>query len=196
MLELLGIAAAASQFPGFSKWVFAGQHQHNESTPIQPKPANYQPQFFNPSEYRTIEVLAEMIIPADDSPGATEAGVAEFIDFMAAHGDGNLQRPMRTGLQWLSRAASQTGGKAFTDLQAEQQIRILKFVAYKNHTASADPQGQAFFQLIRRYTVMGYYTSRIGLGELNYPGLQFYSQSPECPHKDDPEHRHLPPSRI
>jgi gluconate 2-dehydrogenase gamma chain len=44
---------------------------------------------------------------------------------------------------------------------------------------------------MREYTVMGYYTSRIGLEQLDYPGLKFYSASPECPHKDDPEHLHL-----
>ncbi len=59
-----------------------------------------------------------------------------------------------------------------------------------------DLQGTAFFKLIRRYTVMGYYTSRIGLEELDFPGLKFYSQSPECPHKNDPEHRHLPAARA
>ena len=40
---------------------------------------------------------------------------------------------------------------------------------------------------MRNYTVMGYYTSRAGLEELDYPGLRFYSASPECPHKDDPD---------
>jgi hypothetical protein len=44
--------------------------------------------------------------------------------------------------------------------------------------------------------VMGYYTSRVGLSELDYPGLRFYSQSPACPHTDDPEHRHLPAPRV
>jgi gluconate 2-dehydrogenase gamma chain len=43
---------------------------------------------------------------------------------------------------------------------------------------------------------MGYYTSKVGLEQLNYPGLKFYSASPECPHKDDPEHRHLPAGGI
>ncbi len=194
VLELLATAAVASQFPGFSRWVFAAQHQHGGATHVQPRPANYQPQFFDPAEYRTIHTLAELIVPTDDTPGATEAGVSEFIDFMAAHGDPNLGLPMRTGLQWLARTANQTGGKAFNDLSPEAQTQILKSVAYKN--VGSDPQGQAFFQLIRRYTVMGYYTSRVGLESLNYPGLQFYSQSPACPHKDDPEHRHLPPPRF
>lgn len=196
VLEMLATAATASQFPGFCKWVFAAQHQHDEHQPVQPKPSKYRPQFFNSSEYRTIEALTELIIPADESPGAKEAGVSEFIDFMAAHGDEGLPGPMRTGLRWLEAKARQTGAKAFIDLAPEQRENLLKSVAYKSHVAEGEEAGHAFFLLIRRYTVMGYYTSLIGLKELNYPGLQFYSQSPECPHKDDPEHRHLPPSRI
>jgi hypothetical protein len=42
--------------------------------------------------------------------------------------------------------------------------------------------------------VKGYYTSRIGLEELDYPGLQtVWAEMPGCPHTGDPEHLHLPP---
>jgi gluconate 2-dehydrogenase gamma chain len=50
--------------------------------------------------------------------------------------------------------------------------------------------------LIRRYTVMGYFTSAIGLKELDFPGLKFYTDSPACPHTNDPEHLHLPAPRV
>ena len=194
VLEMMATAAVASQFPGFSRWVFAAEHKHEASAPVQPRPLNYKPQFFNADDYRTIEVLSEMIIPADESPGAKEAGVSEFIDFMAAHGDETLQKPMRAGLKWLETSSRQAGGKPFVELPGKQQIAVLTAVAYRNPALAGDPQGQAFFELMRRYTVMGYYTSRAGLEELSYPGLKFYSESPECPHKDAPEHRHLPPA--
>jgi hypothetical protein len=38
---------------------------------------------------------------------------------------------------------------------------------------------------------MGFYTSEIGFKELDHPALKMYAESPECPHKDDPEHLHL-----
>ena len=31
--------------------------------------------------------------------------------------------------------------------------------------------------------------------ELDNPALKFYAESPACPHKDDPEHKHLPPPK-
>ncbi|MGA3039614.1 MAG: gluconate 2-dehydrogenase subunit 3 family protein [Bryobacteraceae bacterium] len=188
VLQMLAKAAAASQFPGFSRWAFGRQHEH--------RTAAYQPAYFSTSEYRTIDVLTGLIIPADESPGAQEAGVGEFIDFLAAHGEAEVQQPMRDGLQWLDSASKKSHGVSFTSLSPEQQNEILKSVAYRDSAAPVDRDGQEFFGLIRRYTVMGYYTSRIGLNELDYPGLQFYTQSPACPHTGDPEHRHLPAPKV
>jgi hypothetical protein len=45
---------------------------------------------------------------------------------------------------------------------------------------------------MRNYTVTGFYTSEIGYKDLDNPALKFYSEIPDCPHKDDPEHKHLP----
>ena len=195
-LEMLAKAAAASQFPGFSRWVFAYDHQHAGDRPTTPRPAHYDPQFYNATEYQTIAAVTEIIIPHDESPGAQDAGVSEFIDFMAAHGEEELQGPMRQGLQWLDDQARKTHGAPFVKLPVEAQTAVLKTVAYRDAGAKADLQGTAFFKLIRRYTVMGYYTSRVGLEELDFPGLKLYSHSPECSHKDDPEHRHLPAARA
>lgn len=189
VLEMLAKAAAASQFPGFSRWAFGQQHEHAEHDPPA-RPANYQPLYFSASEYHTIDVLTGLIIPKDESPGAREAGVAEFIDFMAAHGEKPLREPLRDGLKWLDSVANSNHGATFATLAAEQQTEILK------RAAPRDGEGHAFFHLIRRYTVMGYYTSREGLKELDYPGLKLYSESPACPHTNDPEHRHLPAPKV
>ena len=175
LLEMIAKAAAVSQFAGFSRWSFA------YAMVDQPRPSHYQPRFFTAAEYQTISVLTELILPADESPGAQAAGVSEFIDFLAAHGEEEL-RPMRAGLTRLNARAE---GGSFVALSPEKQEALLRSMT-----------GDPFFRLIRRYTVMGYYTSRIGLEELDYPGLKLYSHSPECPHTTDPEHRHLPPPRY
>ena len=196
VLEMLAKAAAASQFPGFSRWVFGQQHEHAANATPPPRTVSYQPSYFSAPEYRTIEVLTALIIPQDESPGAQEAGVSEFIDYLAAHGEREIQQPMRNGLKWLESTAKKGYGASFTSLSPEQQTEILNRVAYRNSAVPGDGEGQTFFRLIRRYTVMGYYTSQVGLRELDYPGLRLYSESPACPHTDDPEHRHLPPPRV
>ena len=188
ILRILTMAAGVATFPGFSKWSFACGHIGNSIAQI--KPAVYQPQFFTAPEYGMIERLTDIIIPTDDTPGARDAGVSEFIDLMASR-DADLQPNFRAGLSWLNTHSQNSLSKAFLSLNPDQQITLLKSLAYKKKFQSGEEPGRKFFALVREYTVMGFYTSEIGLKELDYPGLKFYAESPSCPHKDDPEHRHL-----
>jgi hypothetical protein len=188
MLRILGTAAAAAQFPGFSKWGFACGHIG--SAALQIKPATYTPQFFTADQYAIVERLADLIIPSDASPGAKEAGVSEFIDFMVAN-DPGAQYDFRTGLAWLDAYAEQTAGKRFMQLTPEQQNLLLEPLASKDKSHPGQEAGRSFFRLVRKFTVTGFYTSEIGFKELDNPALKFYSESPECPHKGDPEHLHL-----
>jgi len=189
VLRILGTAAAAAaQFPGFSKWAFACGHVGK--TGAQSAPAVYRPQFFSAAEYAMVERLAEIIIPSDGTPGAKEAGVAEFIDFMVAS-DVEAQYGFRTGLTWLNAHSEHTAGRPFLELSAGQQMSLLEPLGFKDKARPGEEDGRRFFGMFREYTVTGFYTSEIGFKELDNPALKFYAESPECPHKDDPEHLHL-----
>jgi hypothetical protein len=193
VLRVMALAAAASRFPGFHRWAFACGHAGVQ--PAQVRPPAYAPQFFTSEEYATVEWLAELIIPGDGSPGAREAGVSEFIDFMVFSNAG-VQYRFRYGLTWLDAHAEQLHGKSFLKLSATEQTEILKHLAYKDQFRPGEEEGRQFFHLIREYTIMGFYTSRVGLEEMDYPGLKFYSESPGCPHGNDPEHLQLPPPKF
>jgi hypothetical protein len=188
VLRILAMAAAAAQFPGFSRWAFACGHISSTAAPI--KPASYHPQFFTPQEYAMVDRLADIIIPSDATPGARQAGVAEFIDFMV-WSDPSVQYQFRTGLTWLNAYAEQRAGKPFLQLTPEKQVSLLEPLAYKEKFQPGDGDGREFFSLVREFTVMGFYTSEVGFKELDNPALRFYSSSPGCPHKGDPEHLHL-----
>jgi len=190
ILRILATAAGVAQFPGFCKWSFACGHLGNATAQI--RPAVYRPLFFGAPEYAAIDCLSDIIIPHDTTPGAREAGVAEFIDLMVSR-DPDLQRDFRSGLTWLEGHSRAVHSKPFLKLTAEQQIALLEPLAYKAKFRKGDAQGQEFFNLLREYTVMGFYTSEIGLKQLDFPGFKFYAESPACPHLDDPEHLHLPP---
>jgi gluconate 2-dehydrogenase gamma chain len=192
ILRIMAIAAAAATFPGFQKWAFACGHPGNALTQI--KPGTYQPLFFREHEYALIERLTDIIIPSDGTPGAREAGVSEFIDLVVSR-DSTLQHKFRTGLAWLNAQSSRRNGKTFLALAPDLQVALLEPLAYKAQYRPGEERGREFFELVREYTAMGFYTSEIGLKELDFPGLRFYAGSPACPHKDDPEHRHLPPSK-
>lgn len=190
---MLAKVAAIGLFPGFSRWAFADEHMHGASET--PRIESYTALFFNSKEYETADQLSELIIPKDETPGAHDAGVVEFIDFMVAH-DPNLQYPFRTGLAWVNTFAVEKHGSDFCKLSPEEQQSLIRKLTYRAEQSISDIEGQDFLKLFRRYTVIGFYTSRIGLEELDYPGLRLYSSSPECPHKDDPEHLHLPAPRF
>ena len=148
--------------------------------------------------------MSELIIPTDEHPGAHAAGVAEFIDFMVANGanlssvpDEELQRRFRSGLSWTSQRARSLYGKRLLDCSEPQQSELLKHLAYREHFRIGEEAGQSFFQLLRDYTVKGYYSSRIGLEALDFRGLQsVWAAMPGCPHTNDREHKHLPPPIV
>ena len=218
VIRLLGIASVASTFPGFRSWAFAGEpaehadHAAHGAPAVAAAPTGpYQPLFFKPDDYRLVEHLADLIIPTDDTPGAKEAGVAEFIDFMVANrvpisGAGHnepprdsamkmgseLQAQWLEGLGWLNARCQYDYGHAFMDCTSGQQLALLSALAYKAKYTSETEEGRDFFRLVRDYTVTGYYTSRIGLEALGFPGLRSsWPKPPGCPHTDDPEHLHL-----
>jgi gluconate 2-dehydrogenase gamma chain len=189
ILRIMAIAAAAASFPGFTKWTFAGSHPPIGA--LQIKPANYKLQFFSADEYALVERLADLIIPSDGTPGAREAGVAEFVDHMIAH-DRDQQYKYRTGLTWLNAHSEQSLGQPFLKLSQDLQISLLGPLAYKAKYRPGEEDGREFFRSIKEMTAMGFYTSEIGYKELDNPALKFYADSPACPHTDDPEHKNLP----
>ena len=209
ILRYIGMAAVAGSFPGFSQWVFACPQDHPQSAPKIPA-TSYKPLFFSPQQYRMVEHLAELIIPEDETPGAKQAGVAEFIDFMVANrvavstsrdirstddaieAGNEAQNRFLAGLEWMNARSRSEFTRDFMDCTSEQQNSLLEELAYKAKFTPTTESGRAFFQMIRDYTVVGYYTTKIGLESLGYPGLRpVWPSMPGCPHPDDPEHAHL-----
>jgi len=193
ILQLLAFASAAAGFPGFRRWTFACDHLYAAGARPGSAAGTYQPLFFSPREYGIVERLAEIIIPSDGTPGAREAGVSEFIDFMVAS-DPHLQPSFRYGVDWVEGHSHFLHSRPFLDLSAEQQADLLGHLAYRDRYRTGEEDGRAFFHLMKEWTVKGYYTSRIGLEQLGYPGLKsVWEEYVPCPHANDREHKHLPP---
>jgi hypothetical protein len=74
----------------------------------------------------------------------------------------------------------------------EQQNSLLEELAYKAKFRPTTEVGREFFRMMRDYTVVGYYTTKVGMASLGYPGLRtVWPKMPGCSHPDDPEHAHL-----
>jgi gluconate 2-dehydrogenase gamma chain len=127
-------------------------------------------QFFSKHEMQTIRVLADIILPRDERSGsASDAGVPEFIEFMAKDRP-DMQTPLRGGLSWLDNQAKRRFGNTFIDLQPAQQIEIVEDIAYPGRKKAGMSQGVAFFSLMRNLTASGFWSSKIGIADIGYLG--------------------------
>lgn len=126
--------------------------------------------FFNKHELKTIGVLADIIIPKDDRSGsATDAGVVDFVEFMAKDRP-DLQTPLRGGIAWLDAQANKRFEKKFVNCSRAQQIEIVEDIAYPERKKLGMAQGVAFFSLMRNLTASAFWTSQIGIADLGYVG--------------------------
>ena len=60
--------------------------------------------------------------------------------------------------------------KSFVDCSAEQRIAIVDQIAYPEKAKPEMAQGVAFFNLMRDLTLTGFYTSEMGVKDLDYRG--------------------------
>ena len=160
-------------------------HEIQEPEPV----ATYTPQFFNPDEFHTVEILAAMIIPTDDAPGAKEAQVANYIDFVifsAAEFEPLLQKQWIDGLAFIQRESQRQFGKSFREVAEAERVKLLTDMSAPERDPKEQHEGFAFFSVLKDMTVEGFYTSKIGLiNVLDYQGMNYMPDFPGCTH---PEH--------
>jgi gluconate 2-dehydrogenase gamma chain len=152
--------------------------------------APYSPQFFKPEEFKTVEILTELIIPSDNTPGAREAQVARFIDFVvfsAAEFRPEMQREWIEGLEQLDRLSRDKYARPFAEAAPHDQQALLMEISLPERQPGAEHPAFAFYGLVKEMTVDGFYSSRVGLIDvLGYKGLAVLSEFPGCTH---PEHQ-------
>ena len=126
--------------------------------------------FFDEHEMKTITILGDIIIPKDDRSGsASDAKVPAFIEFIVKDMPRH-QTPMRGGLKWLDIQCMKRFNSDFASCTKEQQIEIVDEIAYPEKAKPGMAQGVAFFNLMRDLTATGFFTSEIGLKDLDYQG--------------------------
>jgi hypothetical protein len=126
--------------------------------------------FFSDHEIKTIAVLSDIIIPADEVSGsATDAKVPEFIEFIVKDKPEH-QTPMRGGLRWLDIQSNKNFQKSFIDCTQQQQLQLVDQIAYPAKAAPQMKQGVSFFNLMRNLTATGFYTSAMGIKDIDYKG--------------------------
>ncbi len=159
---------------------------------VKPETGPFQPAFFSKDEFEIVQRLVELLLGEPAPKPDTIAEVAQWIDLTVGHSAAvrkaalglapahrtlaihyygeapvrgvETQDPAtvcRDGLAWL--------GPTFKDLDHARQLERL--------SALSDAR-KPFFELLKRETIRGYYTSREGLSELDYKGNSFYATCP------------------
>jgi gluconate 2-dehydrogenase gamma chain len=143
----------------------------------------YAAKYFNAHQYQTLRALCQTIIPPDShGGGAIEAGAPEFIDLLTSENT-DYQLMLGGGLIWLDAVCADRYGKAYLDCTPAQQTEILDLIAYRRN-GELDlslSHGVAFFAILRNLTVDAYFTSEIGINDLQYMGNQYVKEFPGCP---------------
>jgi hypothetical protein len=173
--NLIQILSAAPAIAEAEAQVQQGAHNHAAPAPAA-KPAAYQRKIFNDHQWRTVQVLCDLIIPADEHSGsATQAGVAEFIDdwlVFRAQEDGTdlLTAQILGGLMWVDQEAVRLSAKDFASASPDQQKQILDRVAWPAKAAAEDRRWVAWFNRFRDLTASGFFSSKMGVADLPYLG--------------------------
>lgn len=135
-----------------------------------------------------LDELAEIIIPETDTPGAKEAAVGKFIIKMVRDCTPvKSQNKFMRGLDDLSEYTASRYRKSFTDCTVPEKTAVLQYFqkkgrSYNGFLGKVERKlvGDSFFTTLKKYTVLGYCTSRPGAtGGLAYdyiPGK--YARTP------------------
>jgi gluconate 2-dehydrogenase gamma chain len=130
----------------------------------------YSPKTFTATQYKTLERLTDIIIPVENgAPGAVAAGAAAWIDMISSEND-ELKGSYAKGFAWLDAAMKGRGAADFVSAPAAQQIELIDLIAYRRNASPELSPGIEFFTLVRRMTVDAFYTSAIGIKDIDYRG--------------------------
>jgi hypothetical protein len=141
------------------------------------------PKALTPAQARTLDAVAELIVPATDTPGAREAGVPQYVDgWVGDYCPPAQAQAIKAGLDRIDAEARTAHGAAFAALGGAQQAQILERyeaqvriprsgqpvgrgdteTGLSNKAAAMPPQGPPFFLALKELVTVGYFTSRLG----------------------------------
>jgi len=99
---------------------------------------------------RTLAAISDQIIPADEFPSASQAGVLDFIDRQLARNLRRFRKAYRDGLESADALSRRRYGRELAALAESAQLEIVK---------TLEQQYREFFELVRNHTLDGYYGS-------------------------------------
>ncbi len=121
------------------------------------------PKFFKGAQADVVSAIADIIIPKTDTSGALDAGVPAFVDLMLADvypADSQLR--FNEGCAKFE-AEAKAGGQPFLEQDRERRTAFVQQALQNALDGERDPK--PFILLVRELTLLGFYTSRVGITE-------------------------------
>jgi gluconate 2-dehydrogenase gamma chain len=117
--------------------------------------------FLSAAELALVAEIAEIMIPRTQTSGARDAGVAAFIDAALAgvYPPQDRERFRAGGEQFA--AAVNASGKPFLQRDAAERADLVKRSLEQALSTAHDPK--PFMLMVRELTLLGYFTSRVGI---------------------------------
>ncbi len=137
-------------------------------------PGDFWPLTLTPAQRRTAASLCDTIIPADaTSPAASTVGVVDFIDewISAPYPQQRGDRPIiLDGLAWIEEESTTRFAKSFSELDDNQRGKICDDICLVSAARPAHRKAARFFARYRDLTAGGFYTTPVGMKDINYIG--------------------------
>jgi len=126
--------------------------------------------FFTDDEAALLIGICEQIIPADDTPGATQTGAIHYIDLQLVGVFKRHQQTYRRGLEAFRQTCLQEHGGLFESLSTTAKIEALRAIEAGRAPKElwGKPSPQAFFNLVLAHTMQSFYGSPRHGGNKDY----------------------------
>src|SRR5215468_2258551 len=174
---MLGVAlvpapsVTAGEAQHFAKSIAPPSHPHEDKAA----------RFFTPEQHALVEELSETIIPADThSGGARAAKVADYIEQTLRETHDEARKALwREALPLIESMCQHYTGKAFVKATPQERVAVLTVLS--DNIGMTELPEVRFFKELKRITVEGYYTSKIGIhDELQYKGNRILKEYVGC----------------
>ena len=127
--------------------------------------------FFNYEQAATVAAFTERLMPgAPGKPGASDAGVVNYIDLALAGAYADLQDFYRAGLAQLDAHCRKTYNESFVQLDASRQDAVIAAIEQGKAAEFSWPRGPEFFNVVRTHTMEGMFADPIYGGNRDFAG--------------------------
>jgi Gluconate 2-dehydrogenase subunit 3 len=195
MLRLLAAAPLAAGFAWTDAEASTAYDRSQAAQAAAKTGTPFTPKFFTAHEWETVRMLVDIIIPRDERSGsATDAGVPEFMDFIMLDEpkmpeESRRQTSMRGGLAWLDLECQKRFDKMFVACTDRERASILDEISWPapNSTPTEEPlvpeavHGRSFFFSFRDLTASGFWSSKMGMTDLQFMGNKYVAEWTGCP---------------